>query len=426
MSGARAPAPALEAGSPPARLLDLSRLVSRAGRGPFTGIDRVEFAYLRALLAAATPLWGLVRLPGGHALLDRGGLEAVFRRLSGAEPWGPPDLRARLALRRSPSRGRAEADIRRLARARAGAGGLAAMLARHLPPGSAWIATGHADLTAEVFAAIHALPGGRASVLLHDTIPLDHPALCRAGTPARFAAALDAVAAGADLLILSSKAARAAALPHLTRRGRVPPDVLAPLGLDLAAPDATGLPPALAAPERPIFLALGTIEPRKNPALLLELWEGFLAAPPPGGVPVLVLAGARGWETPAFFRRLEALSARSGGAVIEAGGLSDAAVAALMERATALLFPSLAEGFGLPPAEAAARGLPIVATALPAIREVLGDYPAVYAPSGDLYLWRNAILALAGQARPGGRPPRHPPRPGPRWEDHFAAVLART
>ena len=68
---------------PAARLLDLTRLVSRVGRGPLTGIDRVELAYLDALLRQPEPLFALVRTTLGYVLLDRPGALALHARLTG-------------------------------------------------------------------------------------------------------------------------------------------------------------------------------------------------------------------------------------------------------------------------------------------------------------------------------------------------------
>ena len=83
MSGPDAPAPLPHAGG--GRLLDLSRIVSRLGRGPMTGIDRVELTYLQTLLAGDRPLHALVRTAPGYCLLDRDGT-AQLAALAAAAP----------------------------------------------------------------------------------------------------------------------------------------------------------------------------------------------------------------------------------------------------------------------------------------------------------------------------------------------------
>lgn len=396
-----------------ARLLDLSRLVSRVGRGARSGIDRVEAAWLEVLLDRPEPLFALVRAAPGHVLLDRAGAAALRARLEGAQPWGPQDWLARLHLRQGPARRRAMADLRRLALGQSGARGLRRLLAAHLPPGTIWIATGHANLDPACFAAVQALPGGRAVVMLHDTIPLDAPHLSRPRPAAAFACRVALTGARADLVAYPSAVSRAAAEAHFAAAGRVPPGVVAPLAVRLAAPGP--LPPGLD-PRRPIFLALGTVEPRKNHALLLDLWEGLARRLPPERLPLLVVVGAPGWNTAAVLARLAAPPP----GVMHLPGPDDATVSALLRHARALLFPSLAEGFGLPPCEAAALGVPVLCSDLPVLREVLGDRACFLPPAGP-QAWRRAILALADPASP---PLRHRPRPPGDWRAHVAGVLA--
>lgn len=392
---------------PGALLLDLSRLVSRVGRGPFTGIDRVEAAWLDALLDRPGG-FALVRAAPGYVLLDREGAGALRARLTGEVPWGRPDLLSRLHLRQRPERRRAMADLRRLALG-ATPGGPRRLLARHLPARTVWIATGHANLTPQVFDAVHALPGGRAAVLIHDTIPLDHPEFSRPEASASFAARFALTGARADLVFYNSAATRAAAEARFAAAGRVPPGLVAPLGV---TPPAEG--PRPKGLDRPYCLVLGTVEPRKNHAFLLDLWERLAAGP--GPTPLLVIAGARGWRNTAVFARLDARPAH----VLEIPGPDDATVSALIRHAHAVLFPSLAEGFGLPAAEAAAAGVPVVCNDLPVLREVLGAYPR-FAPVTDMDAWCLHILDLCDPTRPARRL-TPPPLPG--WDGHVASVLA--
>ena len=150
--------------APPARLLDLTRLISRAGR-VLTGVDRVELAYLRALLARADACFGLVRTAIGYVLLDRAGMTALAQAVTGGH-WGPPDWIARVS-RLDPGPGAAQAMVRGQALARCLPPGLARMLRRHLPDGTVYLNTGHSNLTARVLQAAKQLPGGRVSVLIN-------------------------------------------------------------------------------------------------------------------------------------------------------------------------------------------------------------------------------------------------------------------
>jgi glycosyltransferase involved in cell wall biosynthesis len=399
---------------PAARLIDLTRLVSRLGRGALTGVDRVELAYLMHLAAAETPLYALVRTAAGFVLLDRDGARMIARLATADVGLGPPDLLSRLFWRGDTLRARAESAARRLAIARCARPLLARMLRRQLPPGSSYLNVGHANLSARALSAIRAA-GLRVAVLVHDAIPLDYPQYTRPGIPQVFARKMAAVAAHADLVIYSTDDARTRTEAHFARMGRVPPGVVAALGVPLRQPDRAAIPPGLDL-ARPYFVTLGTIEPRKNHALLLDVWDRMQANPT--AAPQLFIIGGRGWANEDVFRRLDALP--SGSPVRELPGLPDGAVAALLQGAQALLFPSHAEGYGLPPVEAAALGVPVIAAPLAVTRETLGDYP-VYLDPSDSYSWLETINNWGQQGRADRN--RRASRAVPRWEDHFNRVL---
>lgn len=367
---------AISLGSNSALTLDITRLLSRAGRPAPTGIDRVERAYLRAFLDSNRPVFGIARTAAGTCLLDRGGLAAFADRVDGAVPWGPVDLAGRLSRKLTPARRQAEADLRRLAIA---TGPLRRVL-RHVPGGT-YYNVGHSHLTAEVMDRTGAA-GLTRVVLVHDTLPLDHPEYQRPETPARFRQKLDA-AGRADHILATTKTGAADIARHLPDP---PPITVAPLGVDIPEPGE------MACPEAPYVVVISTIEPRKNHALLLDIWEGFQTDPPDGPVPDLHIIGARGWENRALFARLDT-SPVMGRTVFEHGPLPDPQAAALLAGARAALFPSHAEGYGLPPLEALALGIPVICASLQIYRETLGNMP-IYAGIDDVYRWRKEILNL--------------------------------
>lgn len=369
-----------------------------------TGIDRVEAQWLNHLTTGEEPAFALIRSAAGFLLLSRQGMA---RLLSSPLPERG-DLVSRLGHRRDPLRARAETAARRLSLARCLPGGLTRMLRRYLPQGGHYLNVGHANLTDRGLAAIRAA-GLRVEVMIHDTIPLDHPHLARADTVEPFRRKLAAVSAHADRVIHLTEDTRARTEAQLARLGRVPPGVVAPNGVTVAAPGP--LPPGLT-PVAPWFVALGTIEPRKNIGLLLDVWERLAPSPQ------LYIIGSRGWADAALLARLDALP--PGGPVRVLSGLPDGAVTTLLSGARALLFPSLAEGFGLPPLEAAALGTPVIAGDLGVTRELLGDY-AVYLPLGDSYSWAETITRKA--AEPPGIQVQGAGVRIPLWEDHFKIVL---
>lgn len=116
-------------------------------------------------------------------------------------------------------------------------------------------------------------------------------------------------------------------------------------------------------------IAIGTIEPRKDyPALLSALAQLRRLSHPDLG---LVVVGSPGWGVEAFDAQLTQLDL--GGAVLRTGYVTAQRKADLLAGAECLAYPSLYEGFGLPPLEAMAAGIPVVATAAGAIPEVVGD-----------------------------------------------------
>lgn len=393
----------------PARLLDLTRLVSRLGRGPMTGIDRVEFAYLVHLLGLETPLFGLVRSRVGWLLLNRAGCRGLADLAEGGR-LPKADLLSRLLHRSNPLRARAETAARRLAMARAARPGLARLL-RHLPHGTSYLNVGHTNLTDKGLATLRQA-GLSVTVLIHDTIPLDHPAFARPDTVEPFRRKLAAVSAHASHVIHITNAARKMTEAQLARLGRIPPGITAAIGVALAVPDPAALPPDLNL-SPPYFVTLGTIEPRKNHALLLDVWARLGPT-----APRLYIVGHRGWADAGLLARLDDLPINS--PIREVQGLPDAAVAALLQGATALLAPSHAEGFGLPPLEAASLGTPVIAANLGVTKELLGD-KAVYLDPCDSYSWLETI-ARQSQATSSSQTKDDLWLP-PSWEAHFKKVL---
>lgn len=398
--------------TPPARLLDITRLISRAGR-VLTGVDRVELAYLDALSSRSEPAFAVSRTRFGYILLGPDAIQPVVQCIRGLRPWGSTDRLSRYSRGRPAQVRAAESELRRLSLSRCLPRGLGRMLRRHLPAGFSYLNVGHSNLTARMLSDARSGGCGRIAVFVHDTIPLDYPQYQRAGTPVRFSGMLSRVQTYADVVICNSDATQADVKRHMDPGTVTPSFVTAHLGLDLAPPNAADLPNGLL-PEGPYFVAVGTIEPRKRYDLLLDVWDR-MAAPPP-----LFLCGSRGWNNDAVFARLDALHPDH--PVTELSDLSDGAIAALVENATALLMPSDAEGYGLPAIEAAALGVPLICQKLPVFGECLQDIP-IYVHGPDVYLWKENIERLLQQQKSGVGMENRKMQTPPDWDTHFKKVL---
>jgi glycosyltransferase involved in cell wall biosynthesis len=162
------------------------------------------------------------------------------------------------------------------------------------------------------------------------------------------------------------------------------------------------------------LLAVGTIEPRKNLTTLLEAFEQIARAQDekrddekrddekrgdgqrdrgePSRRLTLVVAGREGWLTRDWRARVEASPVRD--RIRFTGYVSDEDLRALYSTCLAFVYPSLYEGFGLPPVEAMSCGAPVVASRAAAHSEVLGEEAALLVAPGDAAGLARAIANL--------------------------------
>jgi glycosyltransferase involved in cell wall biosynthesis len=143
------------------------------------------------------------------------------------------------------------------------------------------------------------------------------------------------------------------------------------------------------------ILAIGTVEPRKDYPLLIDAFDMIAADDPDVR---LVIAGQDGWGADAFAAALE--RARHRDRVVRPGWVDDRTRADLLAGASVFAYPSRYEGFGLPPLEAMAVGIPVVTTRAGALPEVLGDAAAFVEPGdGEGLAGALANLLTDGQQR---------------------------
>jgi glycosyltransferase involved in cell wall biosynthesis len=151
----------------------------------------------------------------------------------------------------------------------------------------------------------------------------------------------------------------------------------------------------------PWFCTVGTHEPRKNLATVVRAFDLLLERLGDSDL-LLVLAGARGWKNDEFDALLQGCAPSTRGRIRTPGFLDDSYLPILYARSCGFLFPSLEEGFGLPPLEAMACGAPVIASSSSCMPEILGE-AALLVPPCSVESWCDAMAALVTPDGPAAR-----------------------
>jgi glycosyltransferase involved in cell wall biosynthesis len=139
------------------------------------------------------------------------------------------------------------------------------------------------------------------------------------------------------------------------------------------------------------LLFVGTVEPRKNISTLLRAFEEVVRL---RQKPLqLVIAGRKGWLVDDLFESYKHSSAAE--KIIFTGYLADEDLCALYSSCAAFIYPSIYEGFGLPPLEAMACGAAVIASNIEAIKEVVGGAARLVSPQDTPELTRSLLELLA-------------------------------
>jgi glycosyltransferase involved in cell wall biosynthesis len=142
-------------------------------------------------------------------------------------------------------------------------------------------------------------------------------------------------------------------------------------------------------------LSVGTLEPRKNIGAILDAWEALHDEDPK--TPPLFLAGPYGWASQHLVKRIEELKPKG---VRALGHVDRALLVRLFQGARLFVYPSFYEGFGLPPAEALACGIPTIVSNTSSLPEVVGKAGVQVDPgdAGELALAMRNLLTTPERA----------------------------
>jgi glycosyltransferase involved in cell wall biosynthesis len=269
---------------------------------------------------------------------------------------------------------------------------------------------GHAEWTNKT--------GVRPIYLVHDLIPITHPQYCRDGEQQRHVrrittvlnAACAVISNSNDTHLILSDFAAGSNLPMPTATFAFLGTAAMPLRNNSATPLAT-----------PYYVILGTIEGRKNHSLLLRIWQQMVKSGATN-IPQLIIIGQRGWQCDDVTRQLDSGDALNR-YVTEISDCDDDTIALYLRGARALLFPSYAEGYGMPLMEALMAGTPVIASNLAVFQEIAGNVPEFLAPD-DLVGWLDMITLYSANPSPerNQQLSRMSKLKLPTWQDHFRKI----
>lgn len=236
--------------------------------------------------------------------------------------------------------------------------------------------------------------GLKIATMVYDIIPISHPQYAHKNTVLRFISYLGAVLENADLIITNSEVTK----QELLNLGKkmdvsVPEIKIAWLGCDFKHEEEelpeityhTDPETGLEVPDKeflkyfprpdniqdvidagPYILMVGTLEPRKNHKLLLEALDNGLKLN-------VVFAGRKGWNVEDLIEKIENHPLHDK-KLFWINNANDLAINMLYKNAYCLAFPTFNEGFGLPMIESFLHGTPVVASDIPVLREVGGEF----------------------------------------------------
>lgn len=237
----------------------------------------------------------------------------------------------------------------------------------------------------------------RSAAIFHDAIPLKHPHITWPQSVARHPGYMKLLARF-DRVWAVSHASRDELIGfwHWQRLEQLPPVAVLSLGADFdaqpRAPSSSFSQLSTLNAQPPALLCLGIIEPRKNQAFLLEvcaeLWDEGVA------FELHLVGRVNPHFGPPIVDRIKTLRRTHGPRLQFHEAASDATVAQLYASARATVFPTIAEGCGLPLLESLWRGVPCVCSDLPVLRENAAAGGCLPVATNDRAAWKSALRRI--------------------------------
>ena len=266
--------------------------------------------------------------------------------------------------------------------------------------------------------------GARIWIVVNDLIPIAYPDLAPEGSAIMLERWLRRVTPYAEGMLAISRTVASELRTYLAQMKLVatPPRIeYFYLGAGLGQIEAE--PPRVALQTifrgAPVYLTVGTIEPRKNHALILDVFDRMWAE---GVDTKLMIFGRLGWRSHGLELRIRA-HPQFGRRLLWLDAGSDTELDYAYRHASALIFASRCEGFGLPLVEAMQYGLRVFASDIPVFREIGADFPVYFDPD-DKWMLYDAIRSFEA-ALAQGEPATRTARAWPSWSESARVLLEK-
>lgn len=385
-------------------ILDVTRLTRRTlKKEMLTGIDRVSMAYVKHYKNKAQ---ALVRFAGMNVVLSLKNSQKLFNYL--INPNNKLSFNKIIILN---------------------------IFTRNIVKNSVLLNTGHVGLNQNKYQKILKKYNLKPIFFVHDLIPIEYPEYCSQGEDTRHQDKLNYILKYARGIITNSQNTADKLNKYCEANNHLKlPTVVALLAPFNKQDDYTSSMPYVSSSNllssvtppkclinKPYFVMLSTIESRKNHLLILQIFRA-LAEKSPSTTPHLFVVGKRGWECEQVFDLLDR-STTLKKVVTELSNCNDAELNHLIKNSQALLFPSFAEGYGLPLIEALALETPVIASNLEVFKEIAGDIPEYIDPL-DALSWQKTILEYANNdnTQRKNQISRLKDLQIPSWKDHFQKI----
>ena len=262
------------------------------------------------------------------------------------------------------------------------------LIRKCFPPKSA----GFSNKNAHYLATYYPIPqwvhsnGLKATLIIHDLIPIAHPEWFPTDANKHTLESIVYSVTKNDQVVCVSESTRNDLLAY--RADLLPEQVNV---AHLAGADVFKPTPLIDALRKRIgivgeyILSVCTLEPRKNLQLVVSAYE-YMLQQSSTAIPQLVLVGAIGWKSGDLIQQIVDLNARYANSIIITGYINDEELAQLYTGATMFVYPSLYEGFGLPPLEAMQCGCPVITSEVSSLPEVVGNAGLTIEPTNMLGL----------------------------------------